>query len=524
MKIKKNLIYKLFSTVTIFCLSWAILTSLFYPRIGKIFSIFRAEHSYKIIIILNLICFFISIFVLLAIKYFIKKKAGEKDLSNLKALIILIVELIIYSILMILFINFVGFKNPVDDTRITLNYLDQLNQGKQFGFDYMYSNPQNLMLMYLFKCIKAVFGNSYAAIMYTFIFFHCCTILLTFLSLKNLRISNKVSLISIQILFFAIQISLHVPVAYTDALSLLFISTSLFFFSKFTSKRNLSKNYDTISITYLIMTCIFTSIGFISKGTLLILIIALCSYLVFSEIKYRKFFALIPIFFMLTFNFGWNKFIQNQQIFRDNNYGQPNTHYLMMGLSNTPIPNNLSQQQKHEWIVGTYNSNDQNYSWDLFLKQRLPKKEIQKRQIDVTVQRFRSMTLIEKLQALNCKVAVTWSSGDLKSSFEWELGVNKSQNRLAIFTHKISGLFFYCWMMVIQYIIYVGSILSVAKYFNNKNSLIYFTNIFITGYFFFLLIWESSPRYAMGIFIPAILMIGLFSSNEKNLNSKIANL
>ncbi|TNW92239.1 hypothetical protein FIU57_01440 [Enterococcus faecium] len=49
----------------------------------------------------------------------------------------------------------------------------------------------------------------------------------------------------------------------------------------------------------------------------------------------------------------------------------------------------------------------------------------------------------------------------------------------------------------------------------NINPLVFLSNIYISGYFAFLLIWESSPRYAMGIFVPAIIMIGLLIEKEK---------
>lgn len=517
-KIENISAYKMFSIASIVCMTWGILTSLIFPRIGKIFSLFRAEHSYKIVIILNVICLLFSILLFRIVSYCVNNKLKVKDLSNKQAVSVILSELVIYSLLLLMFIKFIGFVNPVDDTRITLDLLDRLlEQGKPFGYDYIYSNPQNLLLMYLYKGIRILLGNNYFAIIGVFVFIHCLSILFTFFSLKNLGISNRLSIVIIQLFFFALQITLHVPVAYTDILSLLFISISIFFFSKFIDKRHsiLEEKLDTHSLVYFLCSCIFASIGFISKGTVLILIIALSTYVFFAEKKLNKVLVLLPFLTMFIFNIGWNKFIQQEQIFKDNNYGQPNTHYVMMGLSNTPIPDTLSLQQKYEWIVGVYNSKDQAYSWKLFLDERLPKKEIQIKQLEIAQKRWNDLSLIEKIKVLNNKVAVTWSSGDLKSSFEWELGVDKSKNRLSIFTNKFSGMVIYCWMMVIQYIIYIGVILASIKYFYKENLLIYFSNIFITGYFCFLLIWEASPRYAMGIFIPSVLMIGMLFKDCK---------
>lgn len=521
MKKSANLIYKIFSILSIICMLWAIETTLVAPRIGKIFSIYRAEHSYKIIILLNIFCFVFSGIIICATKFFMSKKDKRKDISNKQAYFILLLELCLYSLLTILLIKFIGFVNPVDDTRITLEYLSKLEQGKQFGFDYMYSNPQNLLLMYVFMGLRVLFGSNYFVVIVFFILLHCLTIFFTFLSLKNINLSNKVSLLVIQILFFALQITLHVPVAYTDVFSLFFISISLFSFSNYLTKKNINNEgfINRKPFIYLILTSFFAAVGFLSKGTVLIFVIAISCYLFFSEKKIRKFLSMFPLLFLFLINLGWNEFIQQERIFQDGNYGQPNTHYIMMGLNNTPIPEKLSSQQKYGWIVGAYNSDDQAFSWDLFLKQKLPKKDVQKKQLSVAFQRWNKMSLRGKMSALNTKVAVTWSSGDLKSSFEWELGVDKTKNRLHYFTDNITGTILYCWMMVIQYIVYIGIILSTMKYFNNKNSIVFFCNIFITGYFCFLLIWESSPRYAMGIFIPAIVMIGLYINNRKIDNS-----
>lgn len=139
----------------------------------------------------------------------------------------------------------------------------------------------------------------------------------------------------------------------------------------------------------------------------------------------------------------------------------------------------------------------------------------------IASQRWRALSVKEKFEVLNNKASVTWGSGDLKSSFEWKLGVSQSYNRLDIFTNKKTGLILYCWMMVIQYIVYIGIILTTIKYFYKKNIIVFFSNIYISGYFFFLLIWESSPRYSMGIFIPAIIMVGeLFSNLQGRKTSK----
>lgn len=89
--------------------------------------------------------------------------------------------------------------------------------------------------------------------------------------------------------------------------------------------------------------------------------------------------ASIPSFsFLVLGNFGWKQFIDAQKLYPNSHYGQPNTHYLMMGLNNTPIPDNLSGDDKYRWVVGAYSSADQRFTWDMFLDKKCLKKKWKK--------------------------------------------------------------------------------------------------------------------------------------------------
>lgn len=497
-------IYKFFSGLTIFFMLWGIETSLLVPRTAKIFSVFREQYNERTVTLMNLLCLIAAIIIIIFIKKIVQliyKKQGY--LSDKFTIIFFFGELIVYLAVLLTFIHYIGFDRPVDDTRIVLNALEELKTQGQFGYGYMYSNPQNLLLMYLFKIIQGLFGISYLPLMVCFCVLHAFTIVVVFFTLKNFKIYNFVSLLTVQILFFALQLSLHSAVAYTDILALFFMSLSLFFFSKYLTKINLIGWRKGL---YLALTAFFAMIGFISKGTLLILIIALVLFVCLKESRYHKLYAVLPVLFLAAGNFGWQLFIDSQAIYPDNNYGQPNTHYIMMGLSGA---DRLNETNQSALSVGVYNGSDQDYSWDLFLKQKLPKKEIMERQLSVAANRWHSLDTVEKVSFMNLKAASTWSSGDLKSSFEISLGVNPQKNHFSLFENRITGAFFYGWMMVIQDIIYVGIILAVIHFFKRFNYFIYFSTIFISGYFTFLLLWEASPRYAMGIYLPALLMMGI---------------
>jgi 4-amino-4-deoxy-L-arabinose transferase-like glycosyltransferase len=503
-------VYKFFLVTVILTMMWAVFTTIFSPRIGEIYSLFRNTHSYRTVIAINILCLLFTVGLYVFISRSLKQKQQRWKISNKIAYGILSVELIIYFVSLLLFLKFIGFNQPVDDTAFTLKYLQQLSQGESWGFNYMYSNPQNLLLMYIFSVIQFFFGTNYYAIIIVFSLMHVCTIALSFFSMKQLKVGNLPALIAIQVLIFAFQVTLHVPVAYTDILSLFFIALTLFFLTKYLEGTGSHKQ------SVIFLTMIFCAIGYISKGTVLVLIIALALFLLLKSTGRQRTIAVLPFVVLLCVSFFWNQFIHSQQLFPDTNYGQPNTHYIMMGLNGTPIPDDLSKKDTYRWSVGTYSSADQKFTWDMFLTKRLPKDKIQQEHIKVIKERLSNMNLRQLIKALNTKAAVTWSSGDLKSSFEIFLSTGRKKDKMWVFENNISGLILYAIMMVIQYIIYFGIIFAAIRYFKEINLFIFFNSIYITGYFAFLLLWEASPRYAMGIFIPAVLAIGLFLKKEND--------
>lgn len=511
MGIRKRYVQQFFILLTSLSMIWAITTSIISPRIGAIFSLFRDTYSYKITIIVNVICLIFSLVLYLGVFFLLKKLKGQ-ELNNKVTYVVLLFELLIYFIAVLLFVKYIGFSNPVDGTRITLRNLQDLQAGKEWGYNYMYSNPQNLLLMYLFWGIQQLFGTSYQAIIVVFTIMHLFTILLLFLSLKNLKISNLSSLIAVQVMIFAIQIAFHVPVAYTDILSLFFTALTFYFMTNYLA---VPQEKMGIKLLFLSLALVACTIGFISKGTVLILVIAIALFLGIVNQKQWKLLCLFPFIFLFLGNFGWKQVINSQELFPDTNYGQPNTHYLMMGLNSTPIPDDLPEDQHYRWMVGAYSSSDQEFTWSMFLKEKLPKKEVEEKNLQVVKERLSNLSMLQILQVLNNKVSVSWSSGDLKSSFEVFLGTGRDESKMHLFKSKSTGLILYSVMMTIQYIVYLGIILAGIKFFKKENDFILLCTIYISGYFAFLLIWEASPRYAMGIFIPAILMIGLLLERKQ---------
>lgn len=516
----KTTVSKFFAMIVIITMFWAIGTTIFLPKMNSIFSLFRATQSLSVIKTINVVCL---LFVLFLLFFYVRKISKIKvELSNKKVYVILILELVVYCLMLLFFYKWIGFINPVDDTRITLNILEYLGEKGHLNYDYMYSNPQNLMLMYFFKSLQSIFGKNYQVLIFAFCIIHSLSILFIFWSLKNLKINNFISLLTIQVLFFSAQLSLHVGVAYTDILAIFFVSVALFFLTKF-FRLNVNLDSNSRSFCYLFLSLILVSIGYLSKGTVLIVALALSVGFFFIFTGFKKLICFLPLLFLLVGNFGWNHFIQSQHIFPDNNYGQPNTHYLMMGLSGTGDIKSLSSENIYTWIPGAYSGADQELTWKLFLDRKISKKQISQQHFEIIKKRLKNLNGWNMLCFLNNKVAVTWSTGDLKSTYELKLGVDESSNRLNLLSNNYSGAILYMLMTIVQYLIYIGIILAAILCFKNYNSFIFISNIFISGYFFFLLLWEASPRYSMLIFPFGILMIGYFlkSSSEGVKNKKI---
>ncbi|WP_426288690.1 ArnT family glycosyltransferase [Enterococcus durans] len=514
MQLNKNIFFRFFSCLVLLFILWTIAASIFSPRIGMIFSLFRNNYSYKVILTVNIICVIFSLLIYFLIIQWLKKKKFPV-LKNKFTYVFLTIELVLYFVMLLLFVKYIGFNQPVDDTRIVLNYLQQLKDGAKWGYDYMYSNPQNLLLMYIFMGVQALFGQSYYALIVVFSIIHILTITFVFLALKNIKISNFISLFVVQLLIFALQITLHVPVAYTDILALFFVSLTFYFMTRYIQSYKDKKNW-TLN---LICALLFCTVGFISKGTVLILVIAIALFLAIINRKQWKLLGLLPFLFLFVGNFGWKQFINSQHLYPDSNYGQPNTHYLMMGINNAPIPEGLTTYEKSTWVVGAYSTAEQQFTWHLFLENKEPKSQVQQEHLKIIKECYANLSIKELLKAMNNKVSVTWGSGDLKSSFEVYLGTGKSKKAANLFSSKVTGLILYSWMMTIQYLLYIGVLLACIYLFNSKSKIALLCMIYITGYFTFLLFWEASPRYAMGIFVPAILLIGVllerFSVKDK---------
>lgn len=484
---------------SISALFFILFSSIHSPKLNAICSLFRDSHSLQLVRWLNALTMVLACLIFLGLRRLFLR-SFKTDISFKKALILLLLESIVYAVFVLSCIHLLHFTAPIDDAKFVLSILNDLRLGKEMGYNYLYINPQNLFLMGLYAFIQFLFGKSYLAIILAFLLLHLVTIWLLFLSLKNMQLSNTRSLVLIQLMFLATQITFHIPVAYTDILSLFFTSLCLYLFTK-TFPPSIRSILFLSSIAFL---------GFLAKGTGIIIILALAAYLFIMNRSKQRLLAVIPLMLFLLFNRGWHQLINTSQIFPDTHYGQPNTHYLMMGTHGAKLPQQLSPDEKAHWLVGTYNSEDQHYTTRLFLDEGLSKSAISKKHLSILKQRLDDLSWREFGSALTNKISTVWGSGDLKTTFSIYLGSNRNLSVRHLLTRARTGGLLYAQMMLIQYLLYIGLLLSLLSQSCKHSPIVCLTSIFFFGYFLFLVIWEASPRYAMLLFPFGLLSMGQY--------------
>lgn len=501
-------IQRFFSIITLIFLGWIIFTFLASPRIGAISSFYRLANPASIVKLDALIALITLSLVLFGL-FVYKRVKIHLTISTKASWLILILELVVYVLFLMMFVNKLHFIHSVDDAQVVFNWTLHHHSANPWSNPtwlnhYMYSNPQNIFLSFIYRAITTLFGSNFYPVIMFFIGLHAATALLLFGTLHQLGLTNIKALLVIQLFLLMPQIALQAPIAYTDTLSLFFIALTLLTLL-IAEKEPRQKT----ALLWFFFSSVSALFAFLSKGTSLILIIAMVVFLFFHHSGKAKLLSLVPLCVFILGNFGWKQTINVANIYPDTGYGQPNTHYVMMGMSQTPIPSNLGKDAKQQWMVGIYSSADQAYSWNLFYNQRLPKKMIMHKQLTRYFGRLRAMRPKQLLAALSNKISVVWGTGDLKTSFSFARGMKDPNRGVAFFSKGKWAKFFYCLMTATQLAMYFGIVIGILVNFRRYNHWVLFSTVFLSGYFVFMLLWEVNPRYAIAIVPTGILLTGM---------------
>ncbi|WP_314319812.1 glycosyltransferase family 39 protein [Paucilactobacillus nenjiangensis] len=504
----KSVVSKCIAIIGLISFGWAIVSLLFFPRIHGIYGLYRMSKPTSTIILLNVLSMCAVVFIYFFF-YKIYKKKYFNNLSMKQTMAALIVVTFIFICLYILIINYFQVIRVVDDSQSVYKIAKDLYLNKAVDTSYLYVYPQNLFLLRFYIFVFSIFGPSAMSLVYSFLAIYVLSVFVTFFTLKNLNVSNCIALILSTSMYVWVQAVFHISVAYTDILLIFFLDLCLFFLSLYFKKQQ---------IIWLVATSIMILLAFLSKGTALIFFIAVVMFLLIFNKKQQKIHFLIPIAIFLIGNFAWNYSVSNSKLFSDDNYGMPNTSWILLGSSD-----NYTDGSNENWrLIGVYNDKDFAYSEHLMMGKHLNKKEIEKKQMNVVKNRLIKLSAKEWLNFLNLKIAGTWSSGDIKSTADFSSSLDtRGWKRFFDFTHGKKGLILYMIMQIIQLSVYSAMLLGFVKLFRrNGDGLYALISLYSIGYFAFLLIWEANPRYSLGIFPIAILLLAYISMKEKNLDTK----
>lgn len=487
----------------ILSLVWVISISLFFPKMHRILSNVRTINGIYFISLLNIVCAIVAILLL----KFLKKIYLEKNIKKLN--LILLIELFFYFVFLLFLTKYYGISSATDDAGIVLsnaNYV--LNTGKVSGW-YMVSNPQNLFLMYFYLLINKILGSmSYNIIFVVFASLSVATAFLLYKSMILLTKDKKIAFIGMQLYIFCFQISLHVTNVYTDTLSIFLISLGVYCYLR--TRKQDRKYMDLVGVLF---TSALFAVGFLSKGTTLVLIIAFCLELLIFQNKWNKMKVFIPIFSFLIIQLSWNMFIDSQEIYDTDKVGMPNTHYIFMGL-NSGQPDNSTIKERRYILNGTWNQGDLNTSKGLFFEKNLSKDDISHEHFKMIKERLSNFTVVSGFEFLNSKIATSWSSGDLKSTFS----ISKSGENTEKANELNNSYFVYMLMQTLQFLYYFVALYVFVQTFRNKisiDSITLLTALFTVGMFLFLLLWEASPRYIISLIPFYIILFSRFLKDVK---------
>ncbi|MFL2077009.1 ArnT family glycosyltransferase [Marinilactibacillus psychrotolerans] len=485
-------------------ISLIILNSIVSPTLSHIASYWRSNTVIGEVRLQNLLALVIAITILIIFTVLSRKILIKDKVSNLTASVLCIG----FFIFFLWQFHYLQIDSFIDDSYLVHNAAQEFVETGELSGWYMVSNPQNLFMMFIYIFISKLTSSfDIWSIYFAFSILHVATSALIYTSAKKLSNKNVPSLIAMIIFIFTFQINMHVAIMYTDILSMFFLMIGIYLFISFSKTPN-----QHFKLLYLLFASLFFSIAFLSKGLYLILFIALFLGMLISLKGKEKIYALLPVFVFFFINIGWNNFIVSQNMFEKEEIGMPNTHYIFMGSNTDYYFQN--EDNKEYRLAGAYNEEDVNFTKDLFWVKGIEKDQITSIHLDKIKERLTGISRFKLIEFLWAKISNTWSSGDLKST----VSVGMASSTANGLKNLRESRYLYTFLQTVQYIYYLIFLLVFLKIFIflPKNAFLYISTFFVIGMFFFLLMWEASPRYSMTVmpFAPVIFSYFLVNNFE----------
>lgn len=466
----KQILLKVFSVLFI-------LTSM-YILFTAIFNSSTMFYSMNPIIILVGSC------LLLIILYYIDKQIKKLDDKRLKQIII-----ISFLLMILLQIGFtiVFLVYPMWDYGVVMYTAQDFARGNQNLPDYFYIfYPNNigitLFFGYLFKIVNKFYDNKelFVAIALNILMIDMSIFLLGRF-IKKIYGYSKFALFSIIILLVT-PFYTYAQIVYTDTMTMIFPISMFILLYDYINNEKKNKFMNIILIGVLGV------IGTILKTNIIISVIAIIIYLIFTQkikIALKNCILLILPFFIIMGMF--QSFAENFIPISYKEAGLPFSHWIMMGLNGPD---------------GGYSSEDVEFSSNIRLQQ--DKEAVFDANKKVIIERLKSYGLVGTIKHVNHKVSVTWGDGIYYAVSKMQRNPVKDnkikqyvigeKNRVFVYISQFSHV-------IILLGIFIGSI----SCFKKTTDFMQVINICIFGVFLFLIIWETRSRYLV-CYLPVLLL------------------
>ncbi len=429
---------------------------------------------------------------------------------NRQQLILMAVIVVMAMFIMQLILGYFLISTPVTDW-MTIDTIAK-NFAKDGNFDNMYvglpegrshymarytnNNGILIMLSFYYRAIYLIFGSisTFAPVILNTVFINV-SVIFTFLIAKKI-FSYKGAFLTLFCCLLFLPYYTYTAYYYSDSLSIPFTVISIYFIIKGQEKIKQNKHDFHLSVIYFCISGIFIAIGFVIKGSILIILVGAVVY-IFLCGNIKK--TLISIVYILLstfiFIFSINTFISSMNIVsQEELYAQkfPVQHWLMMGLNGN----------------GGFNQKDASFTAHAGNYDQKKQANIQKIQERISSMGFDGMT-----KHLYRKLIYTWSDGTYyiqhhlnrldidgqrieDENIFFEFVLNDGQHYEAFRTY--SGVYHMCML--------IAMCLSGYFYLRKKRpDKITLIHGIIFGVILFFSVWETRSRYLYN-FTPLFLI------------------
>lgn len=421
--------------------------------------------------------------VFLIIFYCIYEKF--KKLENNKLKKIIIASFLLMIVLQITF-TVVFLVYPMWDYGVIMYTAQDFARGNQNLPDYFYIfYPNNIGIVlifgYLFKLVNIFIDKELLVAIIVNIIMINISIYLLYKFIGKLYGYSMSALFSIFILLVT-PFYTYAQIVYTDTMTMVFpIAMFLLLYNYINSE----KSNRFISIVFI---GILGAIGTILKTNIIISIIAIIIYLIFTE-KIKK--ALKNcILLILPFIIIMGIFQSFAENFIPINYkeaGLPFSHWIMMGLNGPD---------------GGYSAEDVEFSSSIRLQQG--KEAVFDANKKVIIERLKDYGLSGTLKHINHKVSLTWGDGTYYAPSKLQRNPVKDNKIKQYVIGEKNSMFVYISQFS-HFIILLGILIGAVKYYKKTTDFMQGINICIFGVFLFLIIWETRSRYLV-CYLPILIL------------------